>query len=69
MKLFDGSGEYRAAYEIKQGDRVRGDDHELHVVSTVHGGGEITSEIVGIVCADGHAFERPGTSRVLVKFR
>lgn len=68
MKLFNGSGEYRAMWELTQGDRVRCPDRQIREVLTVHGGGQLTSEYVAVACTDGFGWENPGTSMVVVKY-
>ena len=54
MKLFDGTGEYVRADELKQGDTIRCPDRQDREVLTIQPG-----SILGIACTDGFGFECP----------
>lgn len=64
MKLFDGSGEYIAAGDIKPGNKIRCPDREIREVATL----AMTGQIVAVVCMDGFGFEAPWSSRILLKY-
>lgn len=64
MKLFDGSGEYIAAADVKPGQRLRCPDLNVREVLAASREGQ---NIV-IVCVDGFGWELPYMTRVLWKY-
>lgn len=63
MKLFDGTGEYVRADELKQGDTIRCPDRQDREVLTIQPG-----SILGIACTDGFGFECPAESRIIRRY-